>query len=63
MGYTGSSLSRWSFLIVSHTEDQQRINTFSKLNTRVRSLSEKMNSLKVSSHILGMFSIPSLREI
>ncbi|KAH8995751.1 Prefoldin subunit 4 [Lactarius akahatsu] len=27
-------------------EDQQRINTFSKLNTRVRSLAEKMNNLK-----------------
>jgi hypothetical protein len=63
MGYTGPYLSRWSFLIVSHTEDQQRINTFSKLNTRVRSLSEKMNSLKVSNHILGVFSISSLREI
>ncbi|KAI0302680.1 hypothetical protein BC826DRAFT_427402 [Russula brevipes] len=29
-------------------EDQQRINTFSKLNTRVRSLAEKMDNLKVS---------------
>ncbi|KAH9058787.1 Prefoldin subunit 4 [Lactarius vividus] len=27
-------------------EDQQRINTFSKLNTRVRSLAEKMDNLK-----------------
>ncbi|KAH9985343.1 Prefoldin subunit-domain-containing protein [Russula vinacea] len=27
-------------------EDQQRINTFSKLNTRVRSLAEKVNGLK-----------------
>ncbi|KAH9979003.1 Prefoldin subunit 4 [Lactifluus volemus] len=27
-------------------EDQQRINTFSKLNTRVRSLAEKMGTLK-----------------
>lgn len=27
-------------------EDQQRINTFSKLNTRVRSLAEKMGNLK-----------------
>ncbi|KAI0268821.1 Prefoldin subunit 4 [Gloeopeniophorella convolvens] len=27
-------------------EDQQRINTFSKLNTRIRSLVEKMNDLK-----------------
>ncbi|KAF8268622.1 Prefoldin subunit 4 [Lactarius quietus] len=27
-------------------EDQQRINTFSKLNTRVRSLAERMSNLK-----------------
>jgi prefoldin subunit 4 len=47
MGYIRSSFPTLS-LIIPHTEDQQRINTFSKLNTRVRSLAEKMNNLKVS---------------
>ena len=28
-------------------EDQQRINTFSKLNTRLRSIEEKIEALKV----------------
>ena len=30
-------------------EDQQRINTFSKLNTRLRSIEEKIEALKVRS--------------
>lgn len=30
-------------------EDQQRINAFSKLNNRMRSLEEKLDSLKVGS--------------
>jgi prefoldin subunit 4 len=47
MGYVNTSLERVSNPFI--TEDQQRINTFSKLNTRVRSLAEKMSTLKVSS--------------
>jgi hypothetical protein len=52
MGYRTSSFPTLSFLIFPHAEDQQRINTFSKLNTRVRSLAEKMNDLKVSIQML-----------
>ena len=32
----------------SCTEDQQRINTFSKLNTRLKSIEDKIEGLKVS---------------
>jgi prefoldin subunit 4 len=41
-------------VLIPLAEDQQRINTFSKLNTRVRSLAEKMNGLKVSSDNLSV---------
>jgi hypothetical protein len=47
---------RDDLLLISFTEDQQRINTFSKLNTRVRSLAEKMGNLKVSSDNLVVSS-------
>lgn len=49
MGYIKSSLPTQPFVIILYAEDQHRINTFSKLNTRVRSLAEKVNSLKVCS--------------
>jgi hypothetical protein len=32
---------------ISVTEDQQKINTFSKLNTRIRGFEEKLETLKV----------------
>lgn len=31
----------------AHLEDQQRINTFSKLNTRLKSIEERLEELKV----------------
>jgi prefoldin subunit 4 len=34
-------------------EDQQRINTFSKLNTRYRTIEEKLESLKARLHVLA----------
>jgi len=35
-----------------YPEDQQRINSFSKLNTRMRSIDEKLEELKVGFHTL-----------
>lgn len=54
MGYMKSFLPTQSFVIIPYAEDQHRINTFSKLNTRVRSLAEKVNGLKVSSSDSGV---------
>lgn len=36
-----------TLLIVELPEDQQRINAFSKLNARYRSIEDKINALKV----------------
>ena len=38
-------------------EDQQRINTFSKLNTRVRDIEEQLEQLKVSACSFLCFQI------
>jgi len=36
-----------------HAEDQQRINSFSQLNNRLRHIEGKLEDLKVSLHICG----------
>jgi len=44
----GMSSSRISvFWLIRISEDQQRINTFSKLNTRLRTLENKLEEIKV----------------
>jgi len=44
----GMSSSRISVLwLIWISEDQQRINTFSKLNTRLRTLEDKLEEIKV----------------
>lgn len=35
----------------SNSEDQQRINSFSKMNTRLRSIEEKIEELKVCAFV------------
>ena len=41
------------------SEDQQRINTFSKLNTRLRSIEEKIEVLKVRGSDSFIHSVPN----
>ena len=50
MGYaflSDSYAEHEGIYVALSSEDQQRINTFSKLNTRLRSIEEKIEALKV----------------
>jgi prefoldin subunit 4 len=47
------------------SEDQQRINTFSKLNTRLRSIEERLEELKVcwqTRHLFKLMVVSSKRR-
>ena len=49
-GSFSASFTRCPDSVILDPEDQQRINTFSKLNNRVRSLEEKLTLLKVDDY-------------
>ena len=58
MGFVFDSLSQRNVVLKSSwPEDQQRINTFSKLNNRVRFLEEKLTVLKVNDYPYAYLSV------